>query len=211
METAMHYKLTEEIIKLSVSTKWDSAKLEWHFENAYESEEPQTCLCSHFPIINICVIKNKKNNLTTEVGNCCINKFLGIEEGNKIFTSIKRLKNDPTRSMGIDAIEYLKKKRILNDFEYEFYNDIHKKRNLSEKQLEIKKRINKKLIDFTKYESNSAFSRINLVLEWAKTKPNFDITFVKSLKNSCERTGSLTEKQNDALEKIITKWKIDKK
>ncbi len=205
----MHYKLTEEILKLSVSNNWDSAKLEWYFETAYESEEKQTCLCGHYPIVNICVIKNKVNNSITEVGNCCINKFLGIDEGNKIFISIKKLKNDITKSMSIEVVEYLKSKNILNDFEYTFYQNIHRKRNLSDKQLEIKKRINKKLIDFTSYEANSQFTKINLVLEWAKNQPNFDSNFIKSLKTSCERTGKLTDKQQIALENIINKWKIE--
>ncbi len=204
----MHYKLTEEIIALSVSKFWDSAKLEWNFESAYESEEQQTCLCGHFPITNICIIRNKKNNVITEVGNCCINKFLGIDEGNKIFISTKRLKSDLTKSMSIEVVEYLKDKQILDDFEYDFYISIHRKRNLSEKQLEIKKRINQKFLNFTSYESNSQFSRINVVLEWAKTKPDFNVSFVNSLKSSCERNGKLTDKQKIALENIITKWKI---
>jgi len=205
----MHYKLTEEILKLSVSNFWDSAKIEWTFESAYESEEQQTCLCGHFPIRNICVIRNKNNNVITEVGNCCINKFLGIDEGNKIFISIKRLKIDLTKSMSIEVVEYLKSKNILNDFEYNFYNDILRKRKLSDKQLEIKKKINKKLLDYTSYEINSQFSRINLVLEWAKNKPGFDKSFINSLKISCERTGKLTDKQKIAIENIIKKWKIE--
>ncbi len=205
----MHFKLTEEILKLSVSDIWSSAKLEWNFEFAYESEEQQTCLCGHFPIINICVIKNVKNKNQTEVGNCCINKFLGIDEGNKIFESIKRLKNDLTKSMSLEVIEYLNNKKVLNEFEYKFYNDILRKRKLSDKQLEIKKKINKKLIDFTSYEANSQFTRINLVLGWAKNRPDFDTTFITSLKTSCEKTGTLTDKQKVALENIIKKWKVE--
>lgn len=103
----MHYKLTDEIIKLSVSSYWNDAKLEWNFEYAYQSEEPQTCLCGHYPIRNICVIRNQDNSNETEVGNCCINKFLGIEEGNKIFTSISRLKEDITKSMSAEVLDYL--------------------------------------------------------------------------------------------------------
>lgn len=56
----MHYKLTEEIINLSESDQWDFAKLEWNFEFAYYAGEPQSCLCGHYPIRNICVIKNRK-------------------------------------------------------------------------------------------------------------------------------------------------------
>lgn len=51
----MRFKLTKEILKLSDSNYWSDAKLEWNFEYAYYSEEPQTCLCGHFPINNICI------------------------------------------------------------------------------------------------------------------------------------------------------------
>ena len=207
----MHYKLTEEIIKLSNSDFWNEAKNEWNFEYAYQSEEFQTCLCGHYPIKNICVLKNKINKNETEVGNCCINKFLGIEDGNKIFLSIKRLKEDLTKSMSPEVLEYLNKKKVLSDFDYSFYKDTIRKRKLSEKQLNIRKRINQKLIDFTSYETNSHFSRINLVLDWAKDNSWFDTTFVASLKQNCERKGKLSEKQKDALENIITKLKIEKK
>jgi hypothetical protein len=205
----MHYKLTEEIIKLSDSDSWNNAKIEWNFEYAYYSEELQTCLCGHYPIKNVCVIKNTENKNETEVGNCCVNKFLGIEDGNKIFTSIKRLKADKSKSMSPEVLEYLRKKKVLTDFDYSFYSDTIRKRKLSDKQLAIRERINQKLIDFTSYESNSNFVRINLVLKWAEDKSWFDKQFVNSLKSSCEKKGKLSEKQMTALENIITKLKIE--
>lgn len=205
----MHFKLTEEILKLSDSTYWDSAKLEWNFEYAYNSEELQTCLCGHYPIKNICVLKNKNNYRTTEVGNCCVNKFLGIKDGNRIFASIKRVKEDLTKSMSSEVLEYLNSKKVLSDYDYKFYSSTIRKQNLSEKQLEIKKRINQKLIDFTSYESNSNFSKINLVLKWAEDNPWFDKNFVLALKDNCQKRGRLSEKQKAALENIIVKLKIN--
>ena len=53
------YKLIDEIIKLSQSKLWDIAKTEWDFDSIYVSDAPQTCLCGHYPIINICIIKNQ--------------------------------------------------------------------------------------------------------------------------------------------------------
>ena len=205
----MHFSLTNEIIKLSVSDYWDNAKLEWNFEYAYQSEEKQTCLCGHNPIINICVIKNTQNKNETEVGNCCINKFLGIDKGNKIFDSIKRLKDDLSKSMSAEVLEYLNDKKVITQFEYDFYTDTLRKRNFSDKQLEIRERINQKFLDFTSYEANSVFSRINMVLKWADNNKWFKTDFVQSLKQSCERKGKLTESQSQALENIITKLKIE--
>lgn len=205
----MHYRLTQEIINLSESDFWDNAKNEWSFAYAYYSDDLQTCLCGHYPIKNVCVIKNKLNNGITEVGNCCVNKFLGIEDGNKIFTSIKRLKEDSTKSMSTEVLEYLFKKKVLSDFEYKFYLDTIRKRKLSFKQLEIRKKINQKLIDFTSYESNSYFTRINLVLKWAENNTWFNTNFIHSLKKSCEKQGKLSEKQGKALENIINKLNIE--
>lgn len=204
----MHYKLTEEIIALSDSQAWNFAKLEWDFNFAYYSEDLQTCLCGHYPIRNICVIRNKKNSNQTEVGNCCINKFLGIEDGNKIFTSIKKLKDDNSKSISAEVIDYIYNKNGISDFEYKFYVDIHRKRNLTPKQLEIKVRINDKFLAFTSYETNSHFNRINLVLKWAENNLWFGKDFILSLKKNCERNGKLSEKQKMALENIITKFKI---
>lgn len=205
----MHYKLTEEILNLSVSKYWESAILEWNFEYAYYSHELQTCLCGHYPIMNICVIKNTKNKNCTEVGNCCVNKFLGIDEANKIFLSIKKLRADLTKSMSLEVVDYLKNKKIINETEFRIYISIIRKRNLSPKQLVFKERINQKLIDFTSYELNSLFIRINLVLSWAENNAWFDTTFVHSLKSRCERNGKLTNKQKEALENIINDFKIE--
>lgn len=204
----MHYKLTEEIIALSESENWAFAKNEWEFTYAYMSEEFQTCLCGRYPIHQICVLKNSENSNETEVGNCCVNKFLGIESANKIFTSVKRIKDDSSRSMSIEVLEYLLEKKAISPSDYDFYSDIIKKRKFSYKQLEWKKRINKKLISFTSYELNSNFNNINKVLRWAENRPDFDTSFILSLKASCTKNGKLSDKQMQSLENIITKWKI---
>ena len=204
----MHYKLTEEILNLSESKEWDFAKLEWSFEFAYYAEELQKCLCGHYPIKNICVIKNRRNSSVTEVGNCCINKFLGIDEGNKIFSSIKKLKDSETASMSSEVIEYIYKKKGISDFEYNFYKSIYRKRIMSDKQWDIKKRINQKFLNFTRYETNSHFNKINLVLKWAQTNISFNTDFVLSIKECCRKNGRLTEKQLESLNKIISSFKI---
>ena len=175
----------------------------------YVSEEPQTCLCGHFPIINICVILNLLNKNKTEVGNCCINKFLGIDTGDKILPSINRLKRDLSKSMSSESLAYLYDKGVISKKEYDFYFDIRKKRNLSLKQESFKQSINKKLIAFTSYERNSIFAKISKILKWAKGRSDFDIKYVESLKHSCQRKGTLTENQKQALNNIINRFKIE--
>lgn len=205
----MHYKLIEEIIDLSVAKDWNFAKLEWNFDFAYYADELQRCLCGHYPIRNICVIKNTKNTAVTEVGNCCINKFLGIEDGNKIFSSIKKVKEDIKSSMSSEVVEYLYRKKGITEFEYKFYKSIHRKRVLSPKQRDLKEKVNRKFLNFTSYETNSHFNKINLVLKWAEDNPLFDSDFVYSLKKSCQKTGFLTENQIKGLNNIIEKFKIE--
>lgn len=205
----MKYKLVEEIIKLSHAEVWDEAKIEWTFTNAYQSNSPQTCLCGHHPIKNICVITNKKNGTRTEVGNCCVENFFGISEGGRIIASIKRLKDDISSSMSIETVEFFKSRDLFNDFEYTFYKDIIRKRTLTKKQRDIKVRINRKFLDFTSQDTNIHLYQINAILEWARKNTHFDSNFILSLKDKLEKSGRLTEAQVAALEKIIRRFKIN--
>ncbi|MBF4487735.1 hypothetical protein [Flavobacterium sp. CSZ] len=204
----MAFKLTTEIIELSTAGIWQQAKLEWDFHLAYYSNEKLTCLCGHFPIRNICVIRNRTNKVETEVGNCCIKKFLGIADGDKIFNSIKKLKEDISKSINAETLEYLRERGAVNDYEYDFYKDIWRKRNLSNKQNNLKIKINEKFLKFTSYQTNSQFLKINRILSWSNGHTDFDTQFVLSMKRSCEKNGGLTEKQVLALDNIIEKFGI---
>jgi len=139
------YKLTEEIIQLSEATIWSAAKLEWSLIDVYNSYEPDTCLCGHFPINEICTIKNRLNGKMATVGNSCVNKFLGLPS-NKIFQSIKRIAKDNTKSLNADTINYAHAKNWITDWERDFSLDTKGKRKLSEKQEGKRIQINKKVI-----------------------------------------------------------------
>lgn len=138
------YKLTQGIIELSEAKTWDSAKLEWKLAEVYEADEPETCLCGHFPIIEICILSNTKNRNSTSVGNCCVKKFMGLPS-DKIFTAVKRVRKDNEKSLNAEAIQYAFEKNWINDWEKSFYLDIMRKQNLSTKQLATKIKINEKL------------------------------------------------------------------
>ena len=79
---------------------------------------------------------------------------------------------------------------------------------MSAKQKEVKKRINNQFLNFTSYETNSHFNKINLVLKWAEANTFFDTNFVLSLKKSCQTKGVLSENQLLSLNKIIIAFKI---
>ncbi|ELB2789002.1 hypothetical protein QNE79_004428 [Vibrio alginolyticus] len=138
------YKLTEEIIKLSQSQLWDVAISEWTLYEIYEADEPERCLCGHFPIIEICTLKNKLNSNYATVGNCCVKKFIGLPS-DKIFQAIKRVRKDDEKSLNAEAISHAYDKGWINDWEKSFYLDVMRKRKLTPNQLNKKTQINNKL------------------------------------------------------------------
>lgn len=142
------YNLAQEIIARSVSATWDAAKLEWILESIYMEEEPDTCLCGHFPIIEICILRNRHNQNSAIVGNCCVKKFIGLPS-DKIFQAIKRVRKDNEKSVNAETVQYALKKGWITNWEHEFYLDIFRKRNLSAKQAAKKKEINIKILNGT--------------------------------------------------------------
>lgn len=139
------YKLTEEILKRSQSQIWDIAKREWSLSQIYEAEEPETCLCGHFPIIEICILRNKLNAQFATVGNCCVKKFIGLPS-DLIFQAVKRVRKDNQKSLNAEAIQHAYEKNWINEWEYTFSIDTRHKRNLSGKQLQIRIKVNEKML-----------------------------------------------------------------
>jgi hypothetical protein len=139
------FKLIKEITNLSYQKNWNDAKLEWNLTEIIESEDEETCLCGHYPIKELCVLVNKINQNNVTVGNCCVKKFIGINS-NKIFEALKKLKKKIDKSLNPEAIQYAYNRKLINKWENDFYLDIMRKRNLTEKQLRKKIEINKKFI-----------------------------------------------------------------
>lgn len=139
------YKLAEEIVALSESDNWQDAKHEWKLIHICYEDEPDTCLCGHFPIKELCFIKNIKNKNETFVGNCCVKKFLGISTGT-MFTSLRKIKNDKDKSPSEDLIRHAHANRWINDWEKKFAIDMLRKRKLTWSQLLKRKEINEIII-----------------------------------------------------------------
>jgi hypothetical protein len=135
------FQLTIEIINRSISNTWDEAKIEWALNEIYEADEPETCLCGHFPIIELCILKNKRNGQFVTVGNCCVKKFIGLPS-DKIFQAVKRVRKDSSKSLNGEAIDHAFQKGWLTEWEKVFYFDIMRKRNLTVKQAAKKTQIN---------------------------------------------------------------------
>lgn len=135
------YRLTAEILARSSASIWDEAKLEWALHEVYEAEEPETCLCGHFPIIELCVIANQKIGGFATVGNCCVKKFIGLPS-DKIFQAVKRIRKDSSKSLNAEALTYAFEKHWLTEWEKDFYFDIMRKKKLTAKQASKKREIN---------------------------------------------------------------------
>jgi hypothetical protein len=138
------YQLTTELMKLSFSQKWDEAKLEWQLIDIEKVEEAESCLCGHYPILEICTIKNIKINNQVRVGNCCVKKF--NNQSDKIFKAISRVKKDKTKSLNAETIDFARKKGYVSEWEKNFYVDIMRKRNLSLNQSSKKESVNNKIL-----------------------------------------------------------------
>ena len=143
------YQLTQGIIALSESEIWDAARLEWELETVFEDPDYSTCLCGHYPIKELCIIRNEKNGNEATVGNCCVKKFMGLPS-QEIAAAVKRVKGDIDKSLNGATIELAYKNDWIDDWEYEFYYDIMRKRNISSKVLKCKRDINEKIINIMK-------------------------------------------------------------
>lgn len=139
------YQLTERLIARSVADTWDEAKLEWGLEHVWREDEPDTCLCGHFPIIEICLLRNRRNNNTAIVGNCCVKKFTNLPS-DLIFQAVKRIESDVEHAINAETIHHAHEKGWINDWERKFYMDTWRKRKLSGAQHTKRVQINQKVL-----------------------------------------------------------------
>ena len=122
------YKLFQRIIELSYSPIWEEAKEEWRTKQIYMSDEPMECICGKFPIKEVIILENFITKKMAVIGNCCINKFFGIKDYNKMFGAIR--KNKLNKAL----IEHASKMNWINSKEEKFALDVWRKRKLSVKQ-----------------------------------------------------------------------------
>ena len=139
------YKLTSKILNISESDIWDRAKLEWELSKIYFAEIPQQCLCGHSPILEICILENKFNHQMATVGNCCVKKFIGLPS-DKIFQAVKRVRQDDSMALNIEAIDHAYFNSWISAWDCGFYTDTIRKRVLTQKQMNKRRRINAKVL-----------------------------------------------------------------
>lgn len=139
----MEFQLIKNIIALSKAQVWAEAKEEWHTDFIEISKiANRTCLCGHYPIKELCHLKNEKNGNKVIVGNCCVRKFLGDNTNTKMFNAA--LKNKINASL----IKYSFEKGIINLWERDFALDTWRKKILTEKQIIKLEQIRKKILNW---------------------------------------------------------------
>ena len=144
-------QLSYEITKLSHNVTWELAKDEWKLHTVYVAHNPETCTCGHFPIKEICTLRNKINGFYINVGNCCVKKFMGLPS-DLIFQAVKRVTSDNSKSLNTEALQYAKDKGWINDWEMWFYLNTMTKRKLTEKQKAKKLQVNQLVLQRMQYK-----------------------------------------------------------
>lgn len=143
------YQLGAEIVSRSVANTWDEARLEWTIHEIYKlepPEDPETCLCGNYPIMELCVLRNRQNGAKAIVGNVCVTKFMRL--GSKqIFDALRRVASDEEKALNVDAIAHAHAKGWISDWDRKFYLDTWRKhKGLSPKQLAKRVQINRKVL-----------------------------------------------------------------
>lgn len=147
-------RLKAHILPLSVSPDWYNAKNEWRLVGIEVQENWDNCPCGK-EIKELCHLENQLNKSKTYVGNVCVNKFLGIDTGN-IFAGLKRISEDETANANEDLIIHAYKFGYIFEKEYQFLMQTRRKRLLSEKQIEWKRKINRRIVNQTVVRKTSS-------------------------------------------------------
>jgi hypothetical protein len=137
--------LIQRITALSEANEWLFAKDEWELYYVWESDEPMTCLCTHFPIIEICEVRNTQNGNKATVGNCCVKHFLGLPS-HRIFAAVKRVRKDLSTAFNPATLKHAYKRGWIDDWQLGFSLGTWRRRNLSVCQLAQRKKINLRIL-----------------------------------------------------------------
>mmetsp|Transcript_5795 Transcript_5795/g.10638 ORF Transcript_5795/g.10638 Transcript_5795/m.10638 type:complete len:279 (-) Transcript_5795:991-1827(-) len=142
--------LKREIIARSIADDWEQARHEWTLEHVYRKDHdaPGTCLCTHYPIIEVCVMAHDNSGKEVNVGNCCVKKFFQLPS-DTIFAAVRRVQQDRDKALNTATIDFAYEHEWISDWDYQFYMDTFRKRKLSQRQHEQRERINAKILDRT--------------------------------------------------------------
>jgi hypothetical protein len=141
------YRLVEEIIARSIADAWQDAKREWVLDHVFfaDPNERGTCLCGHFPIVEQCVLLNRKNGNEAVVGNVCVTRFMGIP-AEKLFTALRRIIKNKAAPLNTEVVEYAYCHGWIDDWKRRFYLNTCRVRKLSFNQRAKRVEINELIL-----------------------------------------------------------------
>lgn len=154
-------KLKDHVLQLSQASDWVNAKNGWRLVGVEVQEDWDTCPCGK-GIKELCYIENQLNNNKTHVGNVCANRFIGIDTGN-LFAGLRRIIDDETANANEDLIIHACKFGYIYESEYKFLMKTKRKIVLTEKQLEWKRKINRRIVLQTVVRKKAP----NLSVDWS--------------------------------------------
>jgi hypothetical protein len=140
-------RLKQHILPMSDSQIFEIARSEWDLSFVELTEEWGSCPCGQ-SILEHCYIINRVTKSETYVGNVCINRFMNIETGS-LFDGLRRIAADNAANANDAVIEYANERGFLFDKEYTFLIQTRRRRKVSVKQLDWKKKINRRILKQT--------------------------------------------------------------
>jgi hypothetical protein len=135
------YKLVEEILERSVAPTWPEARREWKLKDIYTADEPGACLCGKYPIIEICIIVNRKNGNVAMVGNECVKRFMGMPS-ERLFANLRRIARNLDAAPSKALLDHAIERGWLDEWQKEFSLKTYCNRRLTPRQRTKRREIN---------------------------------------------------------------------
>jgi len=137
-------RLQKHILSLSESSDFHEAKNEWELIGFEINAGGDNCPCGQ-SIKEVCHLQNRLNNHRTYVDNICVFNFFTIYTGN-LFAGLKRIAQDDSANAGEYLKYYACELGYISEKESCFLSKIKNNRNLSDKQLARKQKINRHIV-----------------------------------------------------------------
>lgn len=140
-------QLEQEILTRSKAASWGTAVKEWSLQaiRMHGREDPCTCLCGHHPIFEVCTLHNHVTESIVDVGNCCVQHFMGLPSA-PLFAAAKRVLADEKKALGKALVLFAHARRWISDWERGFCLDTRRKRDLTTKQMAKRAEINRRVL-----------------------------------------------------------------
>lgn len=145
MTTVNFLKLKAHILKSENKSDFNEARKEWMLDYIVVTEVSGSCPCGQ-KIKEHCHLKNKLNQKTTFVGNVCVHRFIEID-ARPIFRGLKAVQKSNIAKPNVALIEYANGRGFLyGENEFDFLQNIKRKRSLSEAQESWLTKINRRIV-----------------------------------------------------------------